>query len=101
MVYRFQTPLMKVFLKNQTLEFFDEKDFKDWESKNHGVKFTSKWYKGLGTSTTAEFKEYVKDLDKYLIPLTIVDDEDFDSIDLAFNRNRIEDRKVWLDLKAV
>ncbi len=99
-IYRFQTPLLKAFTKNETLEFFNESVFNEWEAKNPNVKYTKKYYKGLGTSTTKEFTEYVSNLDKYLVPLVIVDEQDFDSIDLAFNRSRAGDRKVWLDLQA-
>jgi DNA topoisomerase-2 len=99
-IYRFQTPLLKAFTKAGPVEFFDEADFVKWEAKNKDTKYTKKYYKGLGTSTTKEFTEYVQNLDRYLVPLTIVDEADYDSIDLAFNRGRAEDRKAWLDLKA-
>lgn len=98
-IYRFQTPLLKAFTKAGPIEFFDEADFVKWEASTK-EKFTKKYYKGLGTSTTKEFSEYVQNLPRYLVPLTIVDEADYDSIDLAFNRSRAEDRKTWLDLKA-
>lgn len=99
MIYRFITPLIKVYIGKKTLEFFNESDFNSWKEKNKNVKFKSKYFKGLGTSKTADFEKYLSDLDKYLIPLTIENMEDTESIDLAFNKARSDDRKKWLELE--
>jgi len=101
MVYYFRTPAVKVFLpKNKVLEFFNEHEFKEWQSENDGkVKYTSKYYKGLATSNTKEFKEYLTNLDHYLIPVTVEDDSDFERLDMVFGRGRADERKEWLDLK--
>lgn len=96
----FRTPLLKVFKKgSDDLWFYTEQEFKDWE-KGDGKKlknWTFKYFKGLGTSTSKEFAEYLNDLDTHLIQLTIEGEEDRDSIDLAFNGQRANDRKVWLE----
>ena len=96
----FRTPLMKVFQKGKPdLWFYAESDFKEWEAKE-GQKiksWTFKYFKGLGTSTSKEFAEYLNDLDTHLIKLTVETDEDKDAIDLAFNGSRANDRKVWLE----
>lgn len=96
----FRTPLLKVFKKGQDdLWFYTEQEFKDWE-KGAGQKlkgWTFKYFKGLGTSTSKEFAEYLNDLDNHLIRLSLETDEDRDAIDLAFNGARANDRKVWLE----
>lgn len=99
----FRTPLLKVTLKNkQVIEFFTEREFKDWEQaegqKQKGWSF--KFYKGLGTSTAAEFKGYFEKMDDYLFGIDIEDKDDKDAIDLAFNSQRADDRKVWLETPA-
>jgi DNA topoisomerase-2 len=102
-IHIFRTPLLKVFLKNKTaLEFFTEREFKAWEaaegSKQKG--WTSKWYKGLGTSTATEFRTYFELMNQYLYTITMPDREDKDAIDLAFNGQRADDRKAWLETPA-
>jgi DNA topoisomerase-2 len=99
----FRTPLVKVVLKDKTvLEFFTEREFKEWE-KSDGQKlkgWTHKYYKGLGTSTAAEFKNYFENMDNYLFKIVMADKEDKDAIDLAFNSQRADDRKKWLESGA-
>lgn len=102
-IHVFRTPLLKVTLKNKkVLEFFTEREFVEWKEK-HGDKnpgFKAKYFKGLGTSTPAEFKGYFENMDDYLFKLEMVDQEDKDSVDLAFNGARTDDRKVWLETPA-
>ena len=52
-----------------------------------------KYYKGLGTSTSKEAKEYFKDLN--IIKYT-PEAEAENKLDLAFNSDRAGDRKAWL-----
>ena len=54
-----------------------------------------KYYKGLGTSTAKEAKEYFKNIEEHGLTF------DFDlnaqeNIDLAFNKKRADDRKDWI-----
>lgn len=102
-IHIFRTPLVKVVLKNkEVLEFFTEREFKDWEQKEgHKLKgWTHKYYKGLGTSSAAEFKSYFEKMDNYLFAINVEDSEDKDAIDLAFNGQRADDRKKWLETTA-
>jgi DNA topoisomerase-2 len=99
----FRTPLIKVTLKGKpTLEFFTEREFREWEHKD-GAKikgWSHKYYKGLGTSTAAEFKHYFENMEQYLFRIDVTDPEDKDAIDLAFNGQRADDRKTWLETPA-
>lgn len=99
----FRTPLLKVVLKDKSvLEFFTEREFKAWETAE-GQKlkgWTHKYYKGLGTSTAAEFKNYFENMDNYLFKIEMEGKEDKDAIDLAFNGQRADDRKEWLESGA-
>lgn len=102
-IHIFRTPLVKVTLKNkEVLEMFTEREFKEWENtEGHKLKgWSHKYYKGLGTSTANEFKGYFESMDNYLFTISLDDSEDKDAIDLAFNGQRADDRKKWLETGA-
>ena len=57
-----------------------------------------KYYKGLGTSTNIEAKEYFRDLDKHVIRFKQLqaDRGDNQAIELAFSKSQADARKDWL-----
>lgn len=102
-VHILRTPTVKAYLKDKTvLEFFTEREFKDWADtaghKNKG--WTHRYFKGLGTTKTQDFIPYMENLDRYLFQITVEGDEDKSAIDLAFNGERANDRKKWLETPA-
>jgi DNA topoisomerase-2 len=56
----FVTPIIKVFRGKQTVRaFFTIPEFNDWMRQQTDTKsLKAKYYKGLGTSTSVEAKEY-------------------------------------------
>jgi DNA topoisomerase-2 len=73
--------------------FFTEDSFRDAcvSTATSNVKF----YKGLGTSTSAEAKEYFKQIER--LTVTFSADEHLDeSMRLAFAKALADDRKEWL-----
>ena len=54
-----------------------------------------KYYKGLGTSSAAEGREYFSDLSKHQKSFLFTDNCS-EQIDLVFNKTRAKDRKEWL-----
>jgi len=93
------TPIVKAKSKKgkKELKFYSVKDFDKWKENNSdGVGWTCKYYKGLGTSTPAEAKEYFKEFK--LVVYTGAEKTDNDSIELAFGKTKgsADDRKVWL-----
>lgn len=59
-----KTPLVKAFRGKQCVrEFFNEEEAHTFQKENTTLKY--KYYKGLGTSSSAEAKEYFKNLQKY------------------------------------
>jgi DNA topoisomerase-2 len=82
------TPVIKI----SGVWFFTESDFHSAKPKPNGI---PKYYKGLGTSTSAEAKEYFKMLDKLLVDFKCDPTTD-DSMQLAFAKERVPDRKEWL-----
>ena len=102
-VHILRTPVVKVYQKNkEVIEFFTEREFKDWV-KTTGEKqkgWTHRYFKGLGTTKTNDFIPYMENLDQYLFQITRETEEDKNAIDLAFNGERADDRKVWLETPA-
>jgi DNA topoisomerase-2 len=85
------TPIIKATKGNETKAFYNIIDYEKWAKENKGWKI--KYYKGLGTSNEKEAKEYFKNM--HLINYNFTKDTD-NSIDLAFNKKRADDRKKWL-----
>ena len=61
----FATPIVKAFKGKVTKIFYNLTEYNTWAEKNTGWKI--KYYKGLGTSTSEEAKEYFKDIEDKLI----------------------------------
>tara|TARA_B110000261_G_C13095229_1_gene361583 strand:+ start:1845 stop:5333 length:3489 start_codon:yes stop_codon:yes gene_type:complete len=79
----------------QVMEFYNNGEFEQWK-KTDGLdlsKWAIKYYKGLGTSTSKEFKEYFA---KKKIVNFEKSAECGDVIDMVFNKKRSNDRKEWL-----
>jgi DNA topoisomerase-2 len=102
-VHILRTPTVKVTLKDKSvLEFFTEREFHDW-SESVGCRtkgWSHRYFKGLGTTKTPDFIPYMENLDQYLFQITMDDDEDRSAVDLAFNGERADDRKGWLETPA-
>jgi DNA topoisomerase-2 len=90
------TPIIKVTNKDnkQVISFYNMSDYEKWseEVKNKNL-WKVKYYKGLGTSTDEEAKDYFKNMKKITYKHTENSDE---FINLAFNKKRADDRKEWL-----
>ncbi|RNF07968.1 topoisomerase [Trypanosoma rangeli] len=92
----FSTPIVKVRLRDKsTYSFFSLKEFHKWQKTHGNVPYTAKYYKGLGTSTTAEGKEYFKDMDKHTMRL-LMDRNDHKLLDSVFDSQEVEWRKDWM-----
>jgi DNA topoisomerase II len=90
------TPIVKVRKASQMHSFYNIADFKAWsEANNGGHGWDVKYYKGLGTSTDKEAKEYFREL-KMLNYNWSDDDHCSESLELAFNKKRADDRKRWI-----
>jgi DNA topoisomerase-2 len=80
-------------------------EFDTWKDTIDNIKpWNVKYYKGLGTSTSDEAKTYFTNFNEKNISYVICDEEtdvvnkelSIDKIELAFDKKRSEDRKVWL-----
>ena len=87
------TPILKATKGRVVQEFYNNGEFEKWKKENDISKWSIKYYKGLGTSTSREFKEYFS---KKKIVDFINSDNCNASIDMVFNKKRANDRKEWL-----
>lgn len=92
---RLNTPVIVATTGKTKHEFFSRSEYNDWLEANNNPKHSFKWFKGLGSWTSKDFARFISD-SKYHEPLVYVDQEDFDAIDLAFDKSRADDRKEWL-----
>ena len=77
------------------MTFYTLTEYDDWKKANkNGKGWHIKYYKGLGTSTSKEAKEYFKNMKK--VQYTWEEQNSNEWIDLAFNKKRADDRKDWL-----
>lgn len=101
LVYILNTPLVKVKYKGTSINFYSAEDFETWKQDHD--KFESKYYKGLGTATSKEWKEYFSEeqMNQNLIQLKIETDEDREMFRLLFSKEKgaTDKRKDWLQLE--
>jgi len=89
------TPILRATKGQQTLVFYNEGEYNQWtQSPESTGGWTIKYFKGLGTSTSAEFKEYFAH--KKIVDF-VYDQSTDDTIDKVFNKKRPDDRKTWLE----
>lgn len=118
---QFITPIVKVTKGKSSKTFFTLPQYEQWRETtgNNAKGWKIKYYKGLGTSTSAEAKEYFSNLDLHEISFTrlstdisqarenmdcddVFPDQNISSsgadlIDMVFRKTRVEDRKTWLN----
>jgi len=88
------TPILKATKSNKMIQFYNEQEYELWKNENnHGKGWSIKYYKGLGTSTGKEFKEYFKDKKTMDI---VLGDKDKETMDMVFNKKKADFRKDWL-----
>jgi len=88
------TPILKAKKGNTVHQFYNEGEFEDWKKNNDSKSWSIKYYKGLGTSTSKEFKEYFEH--KKIVSFKSTGDSSSSKIDMVFNKKRSDDRKEWL-----
>ncbi len=64
---QFVTPIIKCFRKKEVVSFFTLQDFERWATSQDLSQFKIKYYKGLGTSSAKEGREYFTQFMKHKI----------------------------------
>jgi DNA topoisomerase-2 len=94
------TPILRATKRGHpTMLFYNEGEYQKWKdvvAASGGLHtWTIKYFKGLGTSTSAEFKEYFAN--KKIVDFVYNGATSDDVIDKIFNKKRADDRKTWLE----
>ena len=87
------TPIVKATKGKDVRSFYTQYDYEEWRKTAAAKSWAVKYYKGLGTSTSTEAKDYFKSLN--VIPYAFGEKSD-EKIDLAFNKAKADNRKDWL-----
>ena len=88
------TPIIKAMKGSESKSFYTDSAFRTWYG-NGKAGWRIKYYKGLGTSTSAEAREYFKKIQDLTVKFD-VDSMTDDSIVLAFDKKKADARKSWL-----
>ena len=89
------TPILRATKGKEVKLFYNDGQYNSWKQDENATKgFAIKYYKGLGTSTSKEFKEYFKE--KKFVTFQYDEENSDNSIDKVFNKKRANDRKDWL-----
>jgi len=92
------TPILRAKKGQQTMLFYHDGEYETWKNTlgDRGIQgWTIKYFKGLGTSTAPEFKEYFAN--KKMVDFVYDQSTSDDVIDKIFNKKRPDERKQWLE----
>jgi DNA topoisomerase-2 len=87
------TPIVKANKGKENRMFYSQYEYEQWRAGEGSKGWKVKYYKGLGTSTRDEAKDYFSKVNAVRFDY---DEKADKSIDLAFNKQRADDRKEWL-----
>ncbi|KFK39689.1 hypothetical protein AALP_AA3G276300, partial [Arabis alpina] len=96
----FITPIIKAThtTSKNVLSFYSMPEYEAWKESLNGnaTGWRIKYYKGLGTSTSKEGRDYFGNLSLHKKDFVWEDEQDGEAIELAFSKKKIEARKSWL-----
>jgi len=93
----FITPIVKATKGQRSETFYTMPEYEAWKEATGAKGWSIKYYKGLGTSTAKEAKDYFANLDEHVKSFRWGSDADGDAIDMAFAKKRVDERKQWLE----
>jgi DNA topoisomerase-2 len=88
------TPIVKATRASKMQAFYTQHEYEEWRKTDASRGWKVKYYKGLGTSTRDEAKEYFKTMN--VVSYGYTGKPSDQSIELAFNKSMADDRKDWL-----
>lgn len=98
----FITPIVKITVmsgpnRRRTIPFYTMPEYEVWrDTEGKTCSYKQKYYKGLGTSSPQEMREYFSQLDMHLKKFNALRIQDKESLDLAFSKKKADARKDWL-----
>jgi DNA topoisomerase-2 len=91
----FVVSMVTPVIKAGKVWYFTEEEFRQAVASQSAPQTAVKYYKGLGTSTSAEAKEYFRQIEKLTVAFS-ADENLNESMTLAFSKSQADDRKTWL-----
>ena len=88
------TPVIKLTKRNNVVPFYNISDYTKWKEANSTSGWKIKYYKGLGTSTPAEAKEYFKEMKTLNYISETAEDQCY--LKMAFTKTETDARKKWI-----
>jgi len=96
-IEEFITPIVKATKGNNVFSFYSMPEMDEWKKTTpNWKKYKIKYYKGLGTSTSKQAKEYFSDMARHRIKFKYQGQPDDEHITMAFSKKCVEQRKDWL-----
>lgn len=94
-LFKLQTPIVRVTQGKKEIEFLSLNEFYAWEKKQNSKNYSTNYLKGLGSSDTKYFKEYLSN-PTYKVPITYTGKEDSMALDIAFDKTKADERKKFI-----
>lgn len=95
---QFVTPLIRAGRGTKSKYFYSAEAYTEFLASlppNEASAWRAKYYKGLGTSTSAEARSYFSDLASHVTWFKPCETHSND-LDMVFNKQRADDRRLWL-----
>ncbi|KAF9155958.1 DNA topoisomerase 2 [Linnemannia schmuckeri] len=93
----FITPIIKATKGREKKAFYTLPEFEAWKESEDGARgWKIKYFKGLGTSTKEDAKDYFSQMDKHKKEFAPITDDARALVDMAFNKKKADERKEWL-----
>ncbi len=92
----FITPIVKCTRGSITHTFYTTPEYEAWCAENNVQGWRIKYYKGLGTSSAKEAKEYFSNLQRNRLHFERLLPASGGLIDMCFRKTRVADRKTWI-----
>lgn len=93
-VKRFATPIIRARVGSTTRSFFTQAEYRAWSEEAGVTPQWVKYYKGLGTSTNEDAKNYFRNIDQHMITVRFNGDMCRDRVDMWFHKKRSSERKI-------
>jgi DNA topoisomerase-2 len=93
-IKRFATHIVKAQIGTERKSFFSLQEYKIWLGDRKPSKV--KYYKGLGTSTDEEAREYFHNINTHLTDIVYTGEDSSEAIQLFYASNKADDRKKVL-----
>jgi DNA topoisomerase-2 len=92
----FITPIVKCTQGPRALRFYTTPEYEAFAAANDIKKWKVKYYKGLGTSSAKEAREYFSALHRNRIPFQCMTEKGTALIDMCFSKTKSKERKEWI-----